>query len=380
MNIEKNSINNKIMVIGALPPPMHGLSVANEMLIKSDLKNKYEFIVINTAKPIENNGELRFGALLKDVMNIFNFISKLIFCNPRCVYITISQSKFGFLRDSIYIYISKLLSKKVILHLHGAYFRKLYDSESDFFKNVVKKSCNISDDIIVLSSKFKYIFEGIVNESKIKVVSNGIPINYISDNEFIDALRSKQNRDSIRVLYLSNLIKSKGYFDLIQSISYLSKKINIEFIFAGAWSNDKEKNDVMQFIIDNKLETLIEFKGVVKDKEKKDLLLNSDLFILPTYYPNEGQPISIIEAMAAGLPIISTDTGCITDMVIDGYNGFIVEKQKPEEIAEKIMILANKKELLLNMSNNSRKLYLKNNTSDAFIDGLESIFKQYLKR
>lgn len=61
MNIEKNSINNKIMVIGALPPPIHGLSVANEMLIKSDLKNKYEFIVINTAKSIENNGKLQFG-------------------------------------------------------------------------------------------------------------------------------------------------------------------------------------------------------------------------------------------------------------------------------------------------------------------------------
>ncbi|MDE4541330.1 glycosyltransferase [Thermoanaerobacterium sp. R66] len=113
---------------------------------------------------------------------------------------------------------------------------------------------------------------------------------------------------------------------------------------------------------------------------EKDLLLNSDIFILPTYYPNEGQPISIIEAMAAGLPIISTDTGCIADMVIDGYNGFIVHKQKPEEITEKIMILANKKGLLLNMSNNSRKLYLENYTSDIFINGLDSIFKQYLKR
>ena len=83
----------------------------------------------------------------------------------------------------------------------------------------------------------------------------------------------------------------------------------------------------------------IKFIGTVSGQSKVDVLLQADVFVLPTYYPAEGQPWAILEAMAAGLPIISTDQGAITESVVDGVNGFIVEKRNSDQVAAKIVQL-----------------------------------------
>ena len=82
--------------------------------------------------------------------------------------------------------------------------------------------------------------------------------------------------------------------------------------------------------------------------------------------------------MAAGLPIISTDQGAITESVIDGVNGFIVKKQNPQQIAEKIKILIEKSELRLKMGNESRRLYEENFTEEKMVERLTQAFNAVL--
>ena len=79
----------------------------------------------------------------------------------------------------------------------------------------------------------------------------------------------------------------------------------------------------------------VTYHGIVKGKKKKELLLNNYIFCLPTYYPLEGHPISILEAMANGCVIFTTDHGGIRDIVNEEY-GVFVEKHNPESIAETI--------------------------------------------
>jgi glycosyltransferase involved in cell wall biosynthesis len=145
----------------------------------------------------------------------------------------------------------------------------------------------------------------------------------------------------------------------------------------GSWSHREAKKEIQDFLNSHDGLPII-VKGPLTGKAKWDLLFSSDIFILPTYYPAEGHPWVIVEAMAAGLPIITTDQGAITESVKDGVNGFIVEKRNPHQIAEKIKFLIEHPEIRKKMGEESRRLYLENFTEEKMVERLSHAFNSVL--
>ena len=123
----------------------------------------------------------------------------------------------------------------------------------------------------------------------------------------------------------------KGYNELIEAYKKLDNNIKEQILldFAGDFESEDVKN-----IFFNKIKTIknISYLGVVKSEEKKNLLHKSHIFILPTFYHIEGQPISILEAYASGLYVITTDQGGICDVFKDGVNGKLIEKRSVSAI------------------------------------------------
>ena len=72
------------------------------------------------------------------------------------------------------------------------------------------------------------------------------------------------------------------------------------------------------------------------------MMIEADVFILPTYYPNEAQPISIIEMLNAGTPVIATDHAAIPEYVFDDENGYLVDKQSPSQIKQALDALTDR--------------------------------------
>jgi glycosyltransferase involved in cell wall biosynthesis len=99
------------------------------------------------------------------------------------------------------------------------------------------------------------------------------------------------------------------------------------FEFAGKFFEEAEKQFFKKYIKDNGLEDFVTYHGIVGGKQKQDLLKKCDIFALLTRYPNEGQPISILEAMGNGMMIITTNHAGIPDIVEDGVNGVVVDKK-----------------------------------------------------
>jgi glycosyltransferase involved in cell wall biosynthesis len=272
----------------------------------------------------------------------------------------------AFLRDIPFVMIAKLFRKKVVAHLRGGNFRNWYDSCGKMMKWLVKKIQKKIDAQIVLGENLRSMFKELMPDEKIFVVPNG--------GDFKIPLIKKNNNNPTKVLFLSNFIRTKGILDLLYAIPIVFKKIqNVEFIFAGAWTDVTVKEEFTNFVNENKMlpKKVI---GPVFGSLKYELLGTVDIFVLPTYYPNEGHPWVIVEAMAAGLPIISTNQGAITESVIDGVNGFIVEKQNKEQIAEKIIHLITNPPLRKKMECENRRLYLENFTESKMVIRFYEIF------
>jgi len=367
----------KILIIGPTPPPYHGVSVATEMILNSNLQEKFKIIHLDTAdrRGLSNIGKIDF---INVYLVLFHFLKFLWLCikkRPKIVYVPISQATLSYLRDCLFLIPAKLFRRKIIIHLHGGYFRNFYERSNSVMKFLIRWTLKDVQRVIVLGESLKYIFEGLVPSGKIAVIPNGIGVNTYSNYNL-----GLEEKSKILVLFLGTLRKSKGFIDVIRSIPEVLNSYNdVEFVFAGELCIKREKKDeALEFIKQNKLHSVVKFPGVVTGEEKIKLLSSTDIFVFPSH--NEGQPFVILEAMATGLPIITTDTGTIKEMVVDGQNGFIVEKQNPKQIAEKIIFLLENEKLRKEMGQRSRRRFLKYYTKDKFIGNLGKIFKEVLAK
>jgi glycosyltransferase involved in cell wall biosynthesis len=284
------------------------------------------------------------------------------------VYVIISSSRLGSFRDFFVISAACLFRKRLILQLHGGGYRDFYKSQPKFYQLILKTVLAKATNIIVLAEPLREQFAFVPDaESKIKVVPNGVPGNLELNPSKRKSL--PERGQPLRLLYLSNLIVSKGYLDLIEACNLLKKSGFSDFVcdFCGAfvqtihdkhgYSNEQLERAFLKRIKELRLDKNAFFHGTVEGKDKEEFLKQAHIFVLPTYYPWEGQPISITEALAFATPVISTPHKGIPEQVIDNYNGYLVQPKEPKCIADAIRRTISSPEGYIQLSSNARTHY-----------------------
>ena len=139
---------------------------------------------------------------------------------PALVVIPISQSTAGYLKDLIFILISKITFRKTLIHLRGSNFRNWLNSSSAFTRFFVTTTLKMNNGVIVLGNNLKQLFSGIFSGKNIYVCPNG-------GNYSIPA--SSRKDSEVRILYLANLQTSKGIEDVLNAIKKLKTRIESRF-------------------------------------------------------------------------------------------------------------------------------------------------------
>ena len=252
---------------------------------------------------------------------IYNCLSKRI----EIVHIH-TASYNSFWRKSVFVMLSKILRRRVVLHIHGGNFK---DFSGMHYKqvNFVLNRC---DCVVVLSNTWKSWFENTFEGLNISIVPNIVNLPVIYKNRSVE-------ENKLTLLFLGFINERKGIFDLLEVMSIhhdeLMGKVNL--IIGGNGYIQKLKD----MISANSLEDMASFCGWISGEEKTAKLNSADVFILPSYA--EGLPISILEAMSYGLPIISTRVGGIPEVVSDMRNGFLVTPGDKDELYNAVMFMVN---------------------------------------
>lgn len=317
-----------------------GQSLNFDLLLENLTDDGFKFSVIS----INFSDKNIFKKCIAYIMAVATLIGRLtINLKIKVVYLTVAQSLSGFIRDFFFIWLSSIFGRQTIIHLHGGNYKNFYLGQSPSIQKIIQRTLERCDCIIVLSETYIDLFDFVDNyKSKVRVVKNGIIVNHISP-----IIKSYDVQKPV-LIYLSNLIETKGYIDVLKSIKILKEQYSIEptIYFCGNFmpSDDdsifKSKKIAQDFffsyINENKLEKNVFYKGLVKEPLKSQLLEESNFMLLPTNYNAEGQPISLIEGMAHGCVLITTPYRDIINMNIDGQTGFHVPYQDPSAIANKI--------------------------------------------
>ena len=383
----------KLIVVGCTTQEnklVNGHSMMFQLFVDKLAERKIETVVVDFGKSLDPNfsskrvsGKFSFTKLADNFLLIFKFLNVLILHPHTPVYITTSQSKVGFIRDFIFINLAKLLGRKVVAHQFGANYEKFYAGQSVSLQHKIKSTLAKADRIIVEGDFTKKQFSFLENyESKVISIPNGLPEKIDSAAISPKALTSDQ---PVQLLYLSNLIESKGYWDVLEAINILVNREgkNIKAIFSGKFledvddklysSSDEARKAFFEYIKKNNLETNIDYFDGLYANDKKEAFKKSHFFILPSYYINEGQPVSVVEALAYGCIPIVTEYRLIPDMV-NRSNGFFVPKKSPEDIVTVVLCMFNDKGSYKERSAAGIQFYKDNFTAEKYIDKILALF------
>lgn len=345
---------SKILMIGPDVNSQGGIS----SVIRLYKDNGLDVVILSTYKG---------GNIFSNLIFYCIFIIKYIFIlltneNIKLIHIHIA-SRGSFLRKYFSFRIAKIFKKKIIFHVHGAKFDVFYNKSPYIIQKIITNSFNFADLILVLSDEWKNKISNICSNKNIQILYNPAVIKKLNPIE----------SDFINILFMGRLEKRKGTYNIIESAKFIQNP-NIVIDLYG----DGEIEKCEKLINDNNLSQKVKIKGWISGSQKEEVFQNSDVLILPSYH--EGLPMSILEAMSYGLPIISTPVGGIPEAVEDGVNGFLIQPGDSKALAEKIDLLANDKELREKMGRESYKIAKEKFDINVIIKQLQGIYDELLTK
>lgn len=352
----------RILVVGPGAAQVGGLATFVGILLSSEiLKKKYELIHFDTTR----------GARGKGVASQFHPINVLYFLrqstalvwvgltrHPAILHVPIT-SYWAFWKDAAFILMARLMGMKVVAHLHGGLFKNYFRESSSLAKKLIAWMMRRASVVIALSEGWKkFLLTEITPDLNVEVVPNTV------DSSFEHMLSSDQRMPvhlDNWILFMGSLGSHKGVFDILKAVPLvLQQKPDAHFIFAGAEDKHGAQAQINQICQQSGLSESVQFLGQVVGPAKLSLLMQSSIFLLPSY--GENLPYALLEAMGAGLPVVTCPVGAIPELVEDGMNGFLIAPGDYQALADRILRLLQDRPLRNAMSNTNirsiRRAYL----------------------
>lgn len=314
--------------------------------------------------------------LVVDTTRLKNRLLSAFYCNflffyfiniypVKTVYLTGSRSWFGVLKE-ISIYFLKFYNYKLINHIHGYNIKDVNETNFILLKPISYLLRNIPDIFIILNSQLEKHYSNVRGE--ICIVDNFYSKSFDRKIDF--------NQKLNHIVYLSNIIESKGIFVLLESIkSVFSSNDDWKVFIAGSFlGNKKNKKKFTEKIneLNLKFPNKIFYKGVLNEKEKIDLLSTSKVFVLPSFYKTECVPLSIIESMRTGNHIIVSRHN-ILPSIVSPNGSSLVEVKNANSLSESLLEVIKNKEMQKKSFEFNINLAKSRYTEDVYLEKLKKI-------
>jgi glycosyltransferase involved in cell wall biosynthesis len=321
----------KVLYIAPLPPPTTGHALASQILLEELMKSHVVDVVnLSRDRSVPRFSPRRIRCIAKSYWHIWRSYKKV-----DAIYFTISESVAGNIKDLVIYLICVRRLARMLIHLHGgAGMMGIMARKGSLLYKLNSLALRRLGGVIVLGASHTGIYSDTVPAHKIHVVPNCAEDYLFASKEEI--LRKFSVESPLRLLFLSNFLPGKGFKELVQAYQDLddSSRQKVQLDFAGEFRSNQEKTTFLKVI---QADGGIRYYGSVSGAAKRDCFSHAHVFCLPTYYPYEGQPISILEAYASGCVVVTTNHSGIRDIFADNVNGYQVEQRSSDSITRAIV-------------------------------------------
>lgn len=362
-----------ILFILHLPPPVHGSAVVGQNIYKSKRINSSfngTYINLNTSQSIEEIGKNPFIKIGRYFRILYQVVRHLINSRPDLCYLAITAKGLGFYKDALIALIIKLFNVKLVFHFHNKGVKSQQDKKiNHLFYTLVFRGTYA----IILSRLLYPDIEQYFPLDRVYICPNGVVESVVQASFQSESGTNQEHQTPSELLYVSNLIESKGVLLLLEACKTIKNKgLSFHCTLVGA-EGDISVTQLEKKIIKLGLEKNVTYVGRKYGKEKEEFFKNADIFVFPTFYHNETFGLVNVEAMQHYLPVISTFEGGIPDVIENGKTGVLVPQKDVTALAEAIETLLKNPQLRESMGKAGRKKYEEEFTISKFEENLIKI-------
>jgi glycosyltransferase involved in cell wall biosynthesis len=212
----------------------------------------------------------------------------------------------GLWRDALFMALAVAARCPFVLHLHGGGFQRFYDGGGGFARGTLRSLLEQAACVIVPCEFSRSWVRGVARRARVECIHDPV----------VAPQASEATRRPNLVLFLGALDAASGVFDLVEAVSALRPAVpDVRLMIAG----DGDRGAVARYAERLGMADAVKFTGWVGPSGKRALLESAAVFALPSY--EEGLPMSLLEAMAAGVPAVVSPVGGIPEVVLDGVSG-----------------------------------------------------------
>ena len=362
----------KILFILHLPPPIHGAAMVGKWIHDSEkINEKFDcrYINLTVAASLADIGQVGFRKVMmfSKLMNRIRRTVKVF--KPDLVYITPNAAGGAFYKDFMVVNMVKRMGCRVLCHYHntGVQRRQMHTFDDQLYRSFFKD--------IKLLLIVPQLYDDVKRYIRIRDIyfcPNGVP--RIVDEE----VSAERNNKVPEILFLSNLLLSKGILDLLDAL-YILRGNGYEFhcTIVGAEAAMMNGEKLQREIESRHLSGMVDYAGAKYGVDKDYYLRNADIFVFPSH--REAFGLVNLEAMQYKLPIVATNIGGIPYTVHDGETGYICPVRNPIHLSQALTKLIENPELRITMGNAGYQFFNKEFTMEKFIDRMIIVLSRVLE-
>ena len=332
----------KVLVVGQTPPPYGGQAIMISRFVNCQISDvSLIHVRMGFSAHMNEVGRVRLSKITHMLSLIARMIYHRLVSGVRVLYYPpAGPDRVPMFRDFVILISTRWLFDKTIFHYHSGGISELYDQLPPWQRWLFRRAYFGADAAIRLSELNPE--DGKRLEAKREfIVPNGIDDpcpEFKAAATFPDITPTQP----LRILFVGILRESKGVLDLIEACGKLAAcGVPFEVELMGQWHSDEFAARAGQRIAELNLGERIRFLGQITGSDKFEAYRRADVFCFPSFFNNETFGVVLVEAMACGLPTVSTYWRAIPSVVDEGHTGYLVQPHDPEAIADRLEMLAN---------------------------------------
>jgi len=318
-----------VLMVGPPPGLLGGMaSVAGQMLTL-DLEGRYR-IELFPLTFSAGAGELPLGRAARHLGHLFHLAGAVRRSGAALVHVH-ACSGFSFYRAAADMIVSQVLGCRTVLHVHGAAFDHFFAESGVLSRRLIAACLGRAERVVALSEAWRRALQAMSPAARISVIENAV--------EAPAVLPVRGHHGPCRFLLLARMDRWKGVDDLLDAAAELRVRgCPFELVLAGPAGTAGDKDELAAKIRARNLDPVGRYVGPVRGQEKVDLLRWADVYVQPSHH--EGMPISLLEALAFGLPVVATRVGAVPELMVDGVHGRLVPPHRQDLLAKAMAELA----------------------------------------
>jgi glycosyltransferase involved in cell wall biosynthesis len=337
-----------VMVCGPDRDAISGVSTHVNLLMESALAEDFDLVHFQVGS--EGREEGAMARWLRLAASPFVLFATILFRHVSIVHLNTSLNPRAYWRDLAYLLVARLLRARVLYQVHGGALPQCFFAKRPRLTAFLRWTLGLPDLVVVLAKVELDAYRAFVPGQRVVVVPNGIDCAPYSR---VPTVRSRAEHP-LRLVYIGRLAREKGLYETLQGMRIARELgVDVHLVLGG---DGPEAAGLARSARMLGLSGRVTFVGPVFGADKVTLLASADVAILPSYA--EGLPYALLEAMAAGVPVLVTPVGAIPDVVTHGIHGLLVRERDGLALGEALASLARDRERLSWMSRACRRRVL----------------------